>query len=210
MITFTTTAMPRPDILKKTYSSFSANIKDLNLKQQNLLINIDPVSHGTFEEDIEKTKSVAQQYFGEVVVNVPEKPNFTAAVDWCWATAETEFVFHLEDDWELRQAINVGKIIAKMRREGYMQAILRAYPYTYNKLVLSPGIMHREYYSRFAGDFDYERNPEIQLRKPFVKKEAIFVLGKNPVVFDLGRSWLNSRPFKRPNVKSSFVRWEEK
>lgn len=209
VITFTTTAMPRPGIIEATYKSFSENIKDLDLKTAKLLVNIDPVSSGDLEADIEGTKAVAQRYFGEVVVNVPEKPNFTAAVDWCWTTADTEFVFHLEDDWELRRPINVGKIIAKMRQEGYMQAILRAYSSTYNKLALSPGIMHRDYYSRFAGNFDYELNPEIQLRKPFVKKNEIFVVGGNPIVADLGRQWLKRQPFKKPDKKGNFTEWEK-
>ena len=210
MITFCTTAMPRPDIVEATYKSFSNNIKDLDLKEQRLLLNIDPVSSGDLDSDIEETKEVARRYFGEVIVNVPEKPNFTAAVDWCWTTANTEFVFHLEDDWELRQAINIGEIISNMRSNGYMQTILRAYTYTYSKLVLSPSIIHRDYYSRFAGEFDYDVNPEIQLRKPFVDKKKIFVAGKNPIVFDLGRAWLKGQPFKKPSMKGEFTEWEQK
>jgi hypothetical protein len=201
--------MPRPDIIETTYKSFSENLEGIELAECKLLLNIDPVCSENLQENIEATKAVAAKYFGEVVVQVPDKPNFTAAVDWCWTTAETEFIFHLEDDWELREKVNVPKVISTMRNDSIKHVILRAYSYKYNKMALSPCIIHRDYYKRFSGDFDYNINPEIQLRKTFVKKEEIIVAGKIPIVFDLGRTWLKTQPFKRPKVKGDFTAWEK-
>lgn len=208
MITFCTTAMPRPEILEATYKSFSANLKGIDLSEQKLLLNIDPVSSKDLDSRIEMTKDVAGKYFGDVEVRVPDEPNFTAAVDWCWTTADTEFVFHLEDDWELRQEVDVQEAIEKMRTGGLKHTILRAYSYNYQKMALSPNITHRDYYKRFAGDFIQSINPEIQLRKPFVKKEEIMVIGSKPIVFDLGRQWIKGEPFKKPKNKGNFTKWE--
>ena len=40
---FTTTAVARPKILNQTLSSFSENLKGINLKDCRLIINIDPL-----------------------------------------------------------------------------------------------------------------------------------------------------------------------
>jgi hypothetical protein len=202
--------MPRPEIIEVTYRSFAANLKGIDLKEQKLLLNIDPVSSEDLDEKVNKTKEIAARYFGEVVANVPDEPNFTAAVDWCWRTADTEFVFHLEDDWELRQIVDVQSIVEKMLAGGIKQTVLRAYSFDYDKMALSPNITHRDYYERFAGNFDYDINPEIQLRKPFVKKKEIMVVGKKPIVFDLGRQWIKGEPFKKPMSKGSFTKWERR
>ena len=39
---FTTTACNRPEILEKTYKSFTTNLKDINFNKSTLYINIDP------------------------------------------------------------------------------------------------------------------------------------------------------------------------
>jgi hypothetical protein len=208
MIQFCTTAMPRPDIVEKTYSSFSKNLKGIDLKEAELFINIDPVSSGDVTKDVAATLHIATKYFGQVTANLPQTPNFTAAVDWCWSNASSEYILHLEDDWELRAEVAVPQVLETMKSKDFMQAIFRAYPRPYKKLALSPGIMHRDYYSRFAGDFDHSKNPEIQLRKSFVKRDKIMVVGKKPIVVDLGRPWLKGEPFKKPDVKSDFVKWE--
>lgn len=40
-LSFTTTAMPRPELVRKVYESFTQNLAGLNLKQVALYINID-------------------------------------------------------------------------------------------------------------------------------------------------------------------------
>ena len=95
---FTTTACNRPELLERTYSSFTKNIKGLDFKKCILYINVDPSPHG---QNIEKNEEVAKKYFGKVIVNYPDKPNFARAVIWCFTQVRGEYFFHLEDDWVL-------------------------------------------------------------------------------------------------------------
>ena len=205
-VAFCTTAMPRPRILRQTYQSFSQNLTGIDFKEQTLFLNIDPVASGKTDLLIIKTLQVARQFFGEVICRIPREPNFTAAVDWCWTTADTDAVFHLEDDWELQRNVSWSSLVGFLEA-GKKQAIMRAYTYPYDKVALGPSLLHRDYYKRFAGHFDYSFNPEVQLRKPWVEREHIQAIGKQPIIRDLGRQWMKGQPFKRPSTKAHFTSW---
>lgn len=102
-ICFTTTAMPRPELLAKTYASFKQHLPWLDLKKCPLFINVDYFPH-YYEDHAQRVQSVidiAKEHFGEVTANIQERGNFPAAVKWIFSNANREFVFNLEDDWEL-------------------------------------------------------------------------------------------------------------
>lgn len=223
---FTTTAMARPEIVDKTYASFSKNLKGIDLNGCRLFINIDPLP-----EDIDRKKvtKIAQKYFKEVYPNYPENPNYTAAYNWIWSNAKSEFIFNLEDDWELLREVSIPELLEYFKKyPELMEVALRAYSYRYRACPTSPSIMHSRYYKAVAGKLNEKINPEIQLRgksfgiempaprfKISWKGKVVAYPEQNDeksiILKDLGREWLKKSGFRKPKTeKSKFISWEIK
>ena len=198
-LSFTTTALSRPEILDKTYKSFLNNIKGENISKCTLYINIDPVPNNKLQQD---TLIVAKKYFKNIIYRMPEQPNFSDAINWCWSNAKTPYIFHLEDDWLLLKEIDINNIFSLFNKTKALEVILRAYNTKYNKLALSPSIWKSSLYKIFAGKLDININPEVQLRdKKFAHaftKNNIIVEGRNVIVKDIGRNWLKNKGLKKP------------
>jgi hypothetical protein len=209
-ISFSITAMVRPEILKRTLKSFSANIKGLDLKECDVFINVDPIPGDGSQDSV---VDVASSFFGNVIASLPKKPNFTKAVNWCLATADSDYLFHLEDDWELVQKFDIINVMKKTFADKRVQQLaLRAYSYPYNKVCLSPSIMKKELYKSFVDKFDLKINPEIQLRPSWVNKSTIVAYpSKRIIVKDIGRLWIKKSGYKKSGDKKfQFIKWEEK
>jgi hypothetical protein len=95
---FTTTATCRPDILCRTYTSFRDKLVGVEMSRSVLYLNIDPIPDKFLVSEVER---IARAFFGRVVTNIAREPNFAKAVKWCWLRPDTEYFFHLEDDWEM-------------------------------------------------------------------------------------------------------------
>ena len=222
---FTTTAVVRPQILDRTLGSFSKNLKDINLKECRLVINIDPLPPNRRKHVIQ----VARKYFGEVKYNLPKQANFTAAYNWIWSNAKTEYIFNLEDDWELIKPISIKKILYFFEKNNkLLQVIIRAYKYTYTTCALSPSVLHRRFYSAVGGNLKIDINPEIQLRgnkfgiqmpsrssKTISHKGSIIVYPeyiKSVVLRDIGRQWIRKSKYRKTGSgrKGRFITWETK
>lgn len=113
MIDIVTTSTLRPDILDRTYRSFCKKLFN-NDRNCRLIINIDPVGDKTVNPD--EVLSVARRYFNDVVFNIPDSANFASAVIWCWSNVKNDYVFHLEDDWELLRNIDINDMIKVIDR----------------------------------------------------------------------------------------------
>jgi hypothetical protein len=221
-IDFTTTAMARPEILEQTYQSFSENLRGLDLNKCRLFINIDPLPEGVNRNGC---IVVAKKYFKEVVVNLPEEPNYTAAYNWLWSSAESEFIFNLEDDWRLAVEVRWSDLIAYFKKYPQLLSVaLRAYRYDYKSCPTSPSVMHRRFYGAVGGNLDETINPESQLRGAnFGIEMPAKVFGIPPkgkvvahphsgvILEDLGRDWIKQSDYRIPPVKKNrFVRWVKK
>lgn len=210
ILSFTTTATNRPEILDRTYNSFSKNVIDIDLKKYKLIINIDPLPSS---EKIEDVIRVAKKYFGEVVYNIPEKANFTSAINYLWSKADADYIFHIEDDWLLIEKIELLKITKQLsENENLLQCILRAYGYKYEKMALSPSVIKKCLYNKIGGRLNINLNPEIQLRdigitKYEINKTRLSVCGEHPIVEDIGRDWIENSGFKKPSEKFKFNSW---
>ena len=218
---FTTTAMARPEIVERTYASFSKNLKGIDLKECRLFINIDPLPSGKDRKEVTK---VAKKYFREVIPNYPDKPNYTAAYNWLWSSAESNIIFNLEDDWELIEEVPIPELVDHFNNyPEMMEVALRAYTYEYPKCPTSPCLMGKKYYKAVGGKLNITLNPEIQLRGrkfgiempnpkdkiPF--KGKLIVYPENKVILkDIGRSWLKRSNYRRPKKKARFTSWETK
>jgi hypothetical protein len=204
-IDFTTTSLCRPEISEISLKSLSENIS-LNLKDCRIFLNIDPVPNNVKSDDVER---LFKLYLGEVVVNKPKSPNFTKAIKWCWSQANTDFIFHYEDDWFFKKKIDIDKMLS-MFNENIQQVNIRAYSYKYTKMVLSPSLIAKKCYKAFSNNLIENINPEIQLRNIDIfnfTKTMISTYSKEVIIKDIGRDWLLENKLNKPSIKGNFVKY---
>ena len=119
-IAITMTATYRPEIIIKTLQTFSDNLFRADLSISNLkiklIVNLDKIGECNFvsTEDIH---SIFSHYF-DVTVFDAKTPHFGLAFHRVWSQiaehSDIDFVFHLEDDWELLQPVRLSQLLAIM------------------------------------------------------------------------------------------------
>jgi hypothetical protein len=203
---FTTTAMRRPEILRKTYESFSTNLKGIDFSESTLYINIEPLPEEIPASEVVK---VAESFFGHVIVCESKKCNFTAAVKWCWKNTTRNYVFHLEDDWILLSRLKVGQLIKRLNPP-IVQVALKAYTYKYNKIALSPSLLSGQFVRDISCKLIITSNPEVQLRGENVRGHSMMSFPDRIIIKDIGRAWMKKSDYVRcSKVKHEFVAWKK-
>jgi hypothetical protein len=228
MLDITTTATIRPDIFYRCLESFTEKLF-VHKKEYRLILNVDPI--GDDVDPMEMVR-VGKQFFDNIVYNIPEEPNFAQACKWCWGETSSEFIFHLEDDWVLKRAINVGELISLFRHENLMGVRLtkneintltqeeKKNKFIKNrKLVLNPIFYRGDFIRDISMKMDIENNPEKQLRRKYKLPKDKFVgiycglglghYGSGRVVRHLGRKWQKQSNYKK-RKGSNFITWEKK
>lgn len=207
-VSFCTTALARPEIINQTYQSFSENIENLDFFKCKLYINIDPIPN---DKKLQQgVLEVAKSYFSDVFVRMPAKANFTCALSWCWSSADTPYIFQLEDDWILLKKMDFNKI-SNLFDDNIKIVILTAYThFEYTGVALSPSIWKRELYKAFVNSFDKKVNPEHQLKYMFrntFSKNNVLVIDNKIIVKDIGREWSKKHNLKKPKEKARFIKY---
>lgn len=118
MIDVTIVATMRSCIVRQTVSSFKKYLFTDNLfkgKPPCVIINIDPVGP---DPDVGNVLAAVKSYFPRIVsIRVPGEPSFPKAFKWVWAQTQADFVFHLEDDWELLRPVDLSSLIRILENE---------------------------------------------------------------------------------------------
>lgn len=122
-IDITMTAVLRPEIIKGTLESFCQNLFVGDRDRYRLIINVDPVGEKVKPEKIVKT---CRPYFDNIVYNISSEPSFPKAVIWTWKQVEANYVFHLEDDWQINKFIDINHMISILEKRKDI-ACLRLY-----------------------------------------------------------------------------------
>lgn len=122
MIDILITATLRPEILERTLSSFYQNLFADYASDTHILINVDPVGEKISQGEV---IDVCRQFCDRVTARTPDKPGFPIAFSWLWnsVTDDADWVFHLEDDWELLHPVDLNAMIDIMRRHNTMAAL---------------------------------------------------------------------------------------
>lgn len=209
-LSFSTTAMPRPDIINKTYESFTKNLQGLDFKNVTLYINIDSFPNKKDDHKRGEVADIARKYFGNVIVNLPEQPNFANAVKWCFSKIETFYNFHLEDDWELLTPFRVSTFNQFFVAPHVQQVAFRAWKNVRQDFWLAPSFIRGTFCREMAEKLNSSDNPEVQIRnyKSGYRKESFVYFpfdNKSVVLKDLGRPWLMGSEYNRGN--KHFVEW---
>jgi hypothetical protein len=199
MIDITMTATLRPSLVSQTLESFCRNIfRDRD--NYRLIINIDPVG-----EKVKSTRvlEVCKQYFKNIVSNVPKRPSFPTAVVWCWSKVESDFVFHLEDDWLSVCKIDICDMI-RILKSNRTLACLKLSKYDIPKPTTVK--LWAAYYT-YTGDnhFITNSNNQFGLNPVLIKKE--FVKGAIPIMSLHSNPEKQFRPSKNDRMNSLINSW---
>lgn len=109
----TTTATVRPEILARTFASFEKYLFG-NLKDHRLVVNIDFIGE---LDRIGEMSDVVSEKFDKYLLFTRNSPNFAKAFLTVWKHAQSKYVFHLEDDWEMLRTVNLQMMTAIMDQE---------------------------------------------------------------------------------------------
>jgi len=226
MIEVATTAMPRPEILEKTYRSFTKNITGVDWSKSICYLNIDPLPGKEIER--EDTALVACNYFGKVVLNMPKKANYTLAYKWLWSQPKKKFFINIEDDWELLEKVSLETLLRGFDKQK-IAVPLRAYSYLYQTCPTSPSVYRTSFFKNVSDFMKGNENPETQLHeyintnyKKYTDKKHrlvnVYPFGKNRIILkDIGRDWMDKTNYVRPQMldkedkrykkKCHFTKW---
>ena len=113
----TMTAVQRPAILERTLKSFRDNLFRPNLLiDYQLIINVDPIGELV---SISYIHDLCADFFPHPIVVTQTKAHFGRAFHRVWSIAsyrDAEFIFHLEDDWEITRTVDLFAMIDCMCR----------------------------------------------------------------------------------------------
>ncbi len=212
-LSFTTTAMPRPEIAQATYDSFTRNLLGLDFSKVTLYINIDSFPNQRDDFKRQEVVEVARRYFGNVVVNMPDKPSFAAAVKWCFSMIETPYNFHLEDDWELLFPFHLSSFNQFFIPPHIQQVALRSRGNVRQDFFLCPSFIRGSFCREMSEKMKIADNPEVEIRdiknrEEIYAKESFVMYPfdtQSLIVQDLGRTWIKSSGYERGGTH--FVQW---
>ena len=116
-IDLTMTCTHRPEILERTLTSFRDNLfgGDYMKEGIQLYANVDQV--GSDEDMYWEVLEVLQGFFSKLVVNRSRRAHFPTAFNWCWlmvSKSDSQFVFNLEEDWELLRKYDFQEMVQIM------------------------------------------------------------------------------------------------
>ena len=220
----TTTAIIRPEILRMTLHTFRKNL--LHEFDARLIINVDAFGETDRYTQMDMVE-VAREYFDAVIYRTPESPSFAGAVQWCWSQVETEFFFHLEDDFILRRPVPAAELInlfndrevcgvtlnrmtkRRMIRESKkIGRLLRDYNSDYfhfPEISLNPSFFRTARMQFHAAKLTLKHDPEYQLTK-FCRDDVVLMRMKNPpIVIDTGTLWRKRRGVNKTTYGSGVI-----
>lgn len=111
----TTTATLRPELLQKTFESFTDNLFKENIKKAHLILNIDFAGIKEYEEVTNKLQSIYKILdsfdFGSYTIRYGNPPHFPTAFMWVMNQIKYPLFFNLEEDWELLYEVDFPKMV---------------------------------------------------------------------------------------------------
>jgi hypothetical protein len=122
LIDIAITATQRPELLQRTLASFYKNLFEPIAHHCRAVINIDPV--GGSMTDTHAAINVVNHYFSNAIFSLPSEASFPKAFIAVWKLTNAPYVFHLEEDWELTEHIDIHKMMRLLSEEKQL-AVLR-------------------------------------------------------------------------------------
>lgn len=169
-ITAVLTSCGRPDLLERTIGSF-------------LEFNSYPIERFIIVEDGPAVQSVAALYplpYPSQIIATGEHVGQVAAIDYAYSLVDTEYIFHLEDDWEFFKPNFIEKSVIILEKEEHcIQVWLRAlndtnrHPVNESVCITGSFLGPRVQWRRMEYDFDgvwngFSFNPGLRRLKDYI------------------------------------------
>lgn len=203
MLSWLDVTMPatvRPEIVRRTLGSLHKHIQWSGPRR--LVMNIDPAPEGADVSTMFDLLAEEAPRWNALRVNIADTPSFTRAVRWCWRNTAADWVFHLEDDWEFLQEIDLTQWL----NHDYVR-FMKEHAARLDRLALQPslwrGALVRELTVVMRDDMD----PEKQLRTGVTSDEVDAIIARTemhdarggPFCRDAGREWRAERGLEKWN-----------
>jgi hypothetical protein len=121
MIDLVITATLRPELLKITLDTHYKYLFKDRTKDINLIMNIDCLGVNSTKEQQKKIgeifKIIDQYNFRSDDIYISNEPHFGRAFCRCMKKTQSEFVFNLEEDWQLLYPVDFERMIELMENE---------------------------------------------------------------------------------------------
>lgn len=215
------TVVIRPEVLNITLNSFK--IKLLDQFNVRLIVNVDPIGQDDCSQN--EVVNLCKKYFPNVVSRTPKSASFSKAVFWCWQQIESEYFFHLEDDWCLKKKVSSSDLMDKFSQKDVVSVrlnITRNSKFTTDgnhvycgRMSLNPSMIRSVFIREYLTKFDILKDPE----KQFIGNETtesfqnpIFLMfgsaKDQSLVIDIGKKWRNNFGFSKWGNTSNKIIWE--
>lgn len=104
----------RPDLLERTLRSFAQGLFH-NFKINRFIANIDPFAGDQY--DHARCRALIRGVFPHAILIEPDEPSFGLAVKQAWLKTSAKVIFHLEDDWLLKEAVTPDDVFPVLTGE---------------------------------------------------------------------------------------------
>ena len=132
-IDITMTATLRPSLVERTFISIVDKIVRGERDRYRLIINVDKIGENIQQKTVIK---IAKKYFNDIIFNLPETPSFPRAVKWVWGNSTSNYIFHIEDDWEIVRFVDVDNMIRLLDKYKKLSSLRLNKYHTPNKKVI--------------------------------------------------------------------------
>jgi len=112
LVEVTITATNRREVLFRTLTSFMENL--LFRCHVEAIINIDDIGDSA---GVEKVIRTVELFMPVKCSRQSLESNFGEAFKYCWQSVESDWVFHLEDDWELLERVEIREMVDILNEE---------------------------------------------------------------------------------------------
>ncbi len=228
-------ATVRPEILRMTLQSFGKNLFcDFDCRA---IINVDPAGDTENYSQMDVV-DVCREYFDEVIHRTPEILSFGGAVKWCWQQVQTEFFFHLEDDWILKRKIDGREWLSVFEDPAVVELVLNKFgsnkkpPLQWNpklasricnerfliaeQLLLNPAFFRTAYIQQIVDRMNDSQDPEGQweeephklITNDYPAPLFLWHISPHPLIIDTGTLWRKAKQIRKYN-KGEHTYWEE-
>lgn len=220
----------RADILRMTLASF-AN-KFLHQFDCRAIINVDPAGETDRNNQMDMV-DICREYFADVVYRTPKQPSFSDAVKWVWQQVETEFFFHLEDDWILKESVTAEQMFRYFNDENVVSVTLNKYAvhkalhddeeyfiaeyydpqHIYLKSIsLNPSVFRSQYTKDIVHHLDTAQDPEIQFidnNTTALYPSPLFLwrVSQKPIIIDTGTKWRKANSIRKAMGDGITTEW---
>lgn len=179
-VDFFTMTINNSNILYQTFKHLNENIKDLELSNCDLYLNVDPHPN---KNNIEDLINIAKKFFKNVIINIPDDCNSGKAFKWGINQFKKEYLFIIEANKCINKEFSIKNMIDKFSiNENIVEVCLspkRENPFL-KYLTTHPSLWEKKWLKKINVLLSENLNYEYQLRELALLEKKIGYTLSNP------------------------------